>query len=268
MSFWIAVKLFLSEHVIEFIKGVIVSFAEDGFKAGIKKIFGRDKDIVQESLGSIEEKLDYIQKMILGNNSHTSIRDIAGELNRLISSLHIKTTHEILLKLRAEIPTSDQHSLSVVDYALGCCSRYINKDSCLSEFDRAYKEMISAERRDTDIIGGKLYCLCLEGKTAEALRMSNSLKGLDRAHIWAWIPDLYFAEDIEKAFHQLPEEIKANPAILANACLLQRQQISLCVDITQYQVEELETLEYENIPLWMFNLSGWYIWSAAITKMT
>lgn len=253
MSIWIAVKLFLSEHALEFIKDVIMSFAEDGFKAGIKKLCGKDKDSVQVSLGSIQEKLDHIEKKLKSNN--TSIREIAGKLNGLISSLHIKTAHEVLLKLRAEIPISDQYSLSVVDYALGCCSRYVNKDSCLAEFDRAYAEMIGAGRHDADIIGGKLYCLCLEKNTTEALRMSNGLRELDRSHIWAWIPELYFAKDIKTVYNQLPEDIKANPEILANACMLQRQQISLCVDISTYQVEEPEILEYENIPIWLFNLS-------------
>ena len=241
------------EHGLGFIKDVLVAFAEDGFKAGIKRLFGK-KDPVQEKLGSLEEKLDFLVKKA-GSNSNVTIREIAGQLKGLITSLHIKTAHDVLLRLRSDIPTSDQYTLSVIDYALGCCSRYVDKESCLAEYGRAYTEMVGAERRDADIIGGKLYCLCLEKNKIEATRMANGLKELDRNNIWAWIPELVLADDIEETYNKLPEDVKSNPAVLTNACIMRKQQTSLCVDIATYQVEGPNTLEYENIPMWVFNLS-------------
>ena len=254
MSILFSIKTFLLAEAPGFIKEVLVAFAEDGFKAGIKRFFCKKEDPVLEKLGSFDEKLDYLVKKA-GSNSNATIREIAGQLNGLITSLHIKTAHEVLLKLRSDIPASDQYTLSVIDYALGCCSRYVNKDSCLAEFCRAYTEMIGAERRDADIIGGKLYCLCLENNKTEALRMANGLKELDRTNIWAWIPELVLADDIEDAYNKLPEDVKSNPSVLANACMMRRQQTSLCVDIATYIVDGPEKLEYENIPVWVFNLS-------------
>lgn len=254
ISVWLAIKAFLIEKAPGFINDVLVAFAEEGFRAGIKRIFCKKKDPVQESLGSLEEKVDFlIQKA--GSNSNATIREIAGQMNGLVSSLHIKTAHDVLLKLRSDIPTSDQYTLSVIDYALGCCSRYVNKDSCVAEFGKAYNEMIGAERRDADIIGGKLYCLCLEKKTNEALRMANGLKELDRTNIWAWIPELVLSNNIDEAYRKLPDEVKKNPAVLSNACMIRKEQTSLCVDIATYQVAEPETLEYDNIPIWVFNFS-------------
>ena len=194
MAVWIAIKTFLLAEAPGFIKDVCVAFAEDGVKAGVMRLFGKKKDPVQETLSSLEEKVDFLVRKA-DANSNVTIREISGQLKGLITSLHIKTAHDVLLKLRSDIPTSDQYTLSVIDYALGCCSRYINKESCLAEFDRAYTEMIGAERRDADIIGGKLYCLCLEKKETEALRMANGLKELDRSHIWAWIPELVLADN-------------------------------------------------------------------------
>lgn len=254
MSVLITIKTFLLAKAPGFIKDVLVASAEDGFKAGIKRIFGKKKDPVQEKLGSLEEKLDFLVKKA-GSNSNATIREIAGQLNGLITSLHINTAHEVLLKLRSDIPTSDQYTLSVIDYALGCCSRYVNKESCLAEYNRAYTEMIGAERRDADIIGGKLYCFCLEKNKIEAHRMANGLKELDRSSIWSWIPDLVLADDIEVAYKLLPEDVRSNPAILANACMMRKQQTSLCVDLDTYQVDGPQTLEYDNIPIWVFNLS-------------
>lgn len=254
MAVWIAIKTFLLAEAPGFIKDVCVAFAEDGVKAGVMRLFGKKKDPVQETLSSLEEKVDFLVRKA-DANSNVTIREISGQLKGLITSLHIKTAHDVLLKLRSDIPTSDQYTLSVIDYALGCCSRYINKESCLAEFDRAYTEMIGAERRDADIIGGKLYCLCLEKKATEAHRMANGLKELDRSHIWAWIPELVLADNIEDAYNKLPDEVRQDPAVLANACMMRKEQTSLCVDLATYQVAGPETLEYENIPIWVFNFS-------------
>lgn len=254
MSVLLVIKKFLLAEAPGFIKDVIVAFVQDGFKAGIQRLFGKKNDPVQEKLGSLDEKLDFLVKKA-GDNSNVTIREIAGQLKGLITTLHIKTAHDVLLKLRSDIPTNDQYTLSVIDYALGCCSRYVNKDACLAEYGRAYTEMIGAERRDADIIGGKLYCLCLEKNKIEATRMANGLKELDRANIWAWIPELVLADDIEEAYNKLPEDIKSNTLVLANACMMRNQQTSLCVDIATYQVDGPNTLEYENLPIWVFNLS-------------
>lgn len=255
MSIWVTIKVFILANVIGLIKEVVVAFATDGVKAGLKRILcGKKKDPVVEAVGTLNNKVDYLICRTKAN-PNASIREIAQQLQGLISNLHIRTAHYILLKLRTNIPTSDQYTLSIVDYALGCCSRYINKESCLAEFDRAYTEMTVAERRDADIIGGKLYSLCLKKKKDEALRMANGLKELDRNHIWAWIPELVMANDIEEVYRKLPEDIKSNEAVLANACMMRKTQTSLCVDIETYKVEEPESLEYENIPIWVFNFS-------------
>lgn len=255
MSILIAIKAFILAHVIDFVKDVAVAFAADGVKAGLKRMFcGKKKDPVQETIGTLDGKIDYLISLSKVNPNAT-IREIAQQLQGLISNLHIQTAHDILLKLRSNIPTSDQYTLSIVDYALGCCSRYINKEACLAEYDRAYTEMIGAERRDADIIGGKLYSLCLEKKNTEALRMADGLKELDRNHIWAWIPELVMADDIEEAYNKISEEYQRKQEVLANACMMRKAQTSLCVNIETYKVEGPESLEYENIPIWVFNFS-------------
>lgn len=255
MSVLLAIKTFLIAKAPDFFKEVALSFATDGAKGGIKRIFcGKPKDPVLENVKTLNEKVDFLISQTANNNNAT-IREIAGQLQGLVSNLHIRTAHDVLLKLRNNTPTSDQLTLSLIDYALGCCSRYVNKEACMAEFDRAYREMIGAQRRDPDIIAGKLYCLCLEKKKDEALQMANGLKGLDRIHIWAWIPELVLSDDIESTYNQLPDDIKANATVLANACMIRKDNISLCVDLFKYQVSGPEQLSYENIPVWIYNLS-------------
>lgn len=255
ITIWLAIKAYLIAKAPEYVKDVVESFVTDGIKAGLKRLFGgKKKEPVLDAVNTLDAKMDYLISLSK-SNSNATIREIAQQLNGLISSLHIRTAHDVLLKLRLNIPTSDQYTLSIVDYALGCCSRYVSKESCLAEYDRAYREMIGAERYDPDIISGKLYCLCLEKKSDEAIRMANGLREHDRNNIWAWIPSLVLADNIEETYSKLPEDIKANTVILANACMMRREETSLCVDIFKYKVARPVTLEFENIPIWIFNLS-------------
>ena len=247
MSIWTIV----TTHLIAFFREVLIAFATDGAKAGIKRIV---RGMKKEATNTLEAKIDYLINQSK-STSNATIREITQNLNGLISSLHVCTAHEILLKLRPNIPTSDLYTLSIVDYALGCCSRYISKEACLAEFDRAYKEMIGAQRYDPDIIAGKIYCICVEKNKTEASRMACGLKGNDRMHPWAWIPELAMADDMKDAYNKLPNEIKANPIVLSTASILNRSNDDFCVDIFQYNVQFPESLEFENIPVWIFNLN-------------
>lgn len=245
----------MMEMIYLFIKEVAIAFATEGLKAGCRRMFRwKKKDPVLKAMGTLDGKMDYLISLS-GVNSNATIREIAQQLNGLISTLHVRTAHDVLLKLRPNIPTSDQYSLSIVDYALGCCSRYYCKDSCMAEYDRAYREMIGSERYDPDIIAGKLYCNCLENKKDEALRMAMGLRNFDRTQAWAWIPELFFSENAKEEYDKLPDDIKANPVVLATSCMLHRGEVDFCVDIFKYQIQWPDSLDYENIPVWIFNLS-------------
>ena len=63
------------------------------------------------------------------------------------------------------------------------------------------------------------------------------------------------ADDIEEAYNKIPEEYQRKQEVLANACMMRKAQTSLCVNIETYKVEGPESLEYENIPIWVFNFS-------------
>ena len=78
----------------------------------------------------------------LAKESSAIIRDAADELEPLIKSLHVKTAHQVLDNLRATVKADDRKTLSRIDFYRGCCSRYINKDQCLSEYNHAWQEMV------------------------------------------------------------------------------------------------------------------------------
>ncbi len=139
ITIWLAIKAYLIAKAPEYVKDVVESFVTDGIKAGLKRLFGgKKKEPVLDVVNTLDAKMDYLISLSK-SNSNATIREIAQQLNGLISSLHIRTAHDVLLKLRLNIPTSDQYTLSIVDYALGCCSRYVSKESCLAEYDRAYR---------------------------------------------------------------------------------------------------------------------------------
>ena len=190
----------------------------------------------------------------LAKETSAIIRDAADELEPLIKSLHVKTAHKVLDNLRTTVKADDRKTLSRIDFYRGCCSRYINKDQCLSEYNLAWQEMVDDGVYDPEIVGAKIYVHCINKDQNAATLAANKLKSVCRTNIWAWIPDLLFSEDLTTAFESLPQDID-RLLVLANSCMLGNNKKSLGVDINKYNVQLPEDLTFDNIPLWSFNVS-------------
>lgn len=88
------------EMIYLFIKEVAIAFATEGLKAGCRRMFRwKKKDPVLKAMGTLDGKMDYLISLS-GVNSNATIREIAQQLNGLISTLHVRTAHDVLLKLR------------------------------------------------------------------------------------------------------------------------------------------------------------------------
>lgn len=190
----------------------------------------------------------------LAKETTAIIRDAADELEPLIKTLHVNTAHQVLDKLRTTVKADDRKTLSRIDFYRGCCSRYINKDQCLSEYNHAWQEMVDDGGYDPEIVGAKIYVHCINKDQKAATLAANQLKSINRTNIWAWIPELLYSEDITTAYESLPRDID-RLLVLANSCMLGNNMKSLGVDIYTYNVQLPEDLTYDNIPLWSFNVS-------------
>ena len=190
----------------------------------------------------------------LAKETTAIIRGAADELEPLIKTLHVNTAHQVLDNLRTTVKADDRKTLSRIDFYRGCCSRYINKDQCLSEYNHAWQEMIDDGVYDPEIVGAKIYVHCINKDQKAATLAANKLKSINRTNIWAWIPDLLFSEDLITAYESLPRDID-RLLVLANSCMLGNNTKSLGVDINTYNVQLPENLTYDNIPLWSFNVS-------------
>lgn len=190
----------------------------------------------------------------LAKETTAIIRDAADELEPLIKTLHVNTAHQVLDKLRTTVKADDRKTLSRIDFYRGCCSRYINKDQCLSEYNHAWQEMVDDGGYDPEIVGAKIYVHCINKDQKAATLAANQLKSINRTNIWAWIPELLYSEDITTAYESLPRDID-RLLVLANSCMLGNNMKSLGVDINTYNVQLPEDLTYDNIPLWSFNVS-------------
>lgn len=190
----------------------------------------------------------------LAKETTAIIRDAADELEPLIKTLHVNTAHQVLDNLRTTVKADDRKTLSRIDFYRGCCSRYINKDQCLSEYNHAWQEMVDDGVYDPEIVGAKIYVHCINKDQKDATLAANKLKSINRTNIWAWIPDLLFSEDLITAYESLPRDID-RLLVLANSCMLGNNTKSLGVDINTYNVQLPENLTYDNIPLWSFNIS-------------
>lgn len=210
----------------------------------------------QTQLKDIQDIAHENNSLLQGLAKETSaiIRDAADELEPLIKSLHVNTAHQVLDNLRATVKANDRKPLSRIDFYRGCCSRYINKDQCLSEYNHAWQEMVDDGVYDPEIVGAKIYVHCINKDQNAAILAANKLKSVCRTNIWAWIPDLLFSEDLTAAYESLPQDID-RLLVLANSCMLGNNKKSLGVDINTYNVQLPENLTFDNIPLWSFNVS-------------
>ncbi len=207
-------------------------------------------------LKDIQETVHDTNTLLQGlvNESSQTIRNAVAELKPLIETLHVVTAHQVLDNLRTTIKAEDRKTLSRIDYYRACCSRYINKEQCISEFNLAWQEMIDDGGYDPEIVAGKIYVHCLNKDEKAAKLAAANLKTISRLNVWAWVPDLLFSEDLEKAYQTLPDDID-RLLVLANTCSFGNLKNTLGVDINTYGVQIPENLTYDNIPLWSFNIS-------------
>lgn len=258
-----AIWTFILEKILE---PLGISVLTDATKGGARRIFCRKKIKKEErqreethaGVMELREDVRDIKAMLAAEPSET-IRKAAADLQPLIENLHVKTAHEILSNLRKDIKGEDRKTLARIDYYRGCCSRYVNKESCISEYDLAFQEMVDNSTYnggvyDPDIVAGKVYVYCIKKEKDKCIQMAAKLKQIDRKNIWAWVPDLLFSENLEIAFNSLPEDID-RIAVLANSTQIGNNEKSLGVNIQTYEVQTLKSLTLENISLWLFNLS-------------
>lgn len=207
-------------------------------------------------LKDIQETVHETNTLLQGlvNESSQTIRAAVAQLQPLIETLHVVTAHQVLDNLRTTVKAEDRKTLSRIDYYRACCSRYIKKDQCISEFNHAWQEMIEDGGYDPEVVAGKIYVHCLSKDENAAKLAAAKLKTINRSNVWAWVPDLLFSEDLAKAYQDLPDDIN-KLLVLANTCSFGNLKNTLGVDLDTYEVQIPESLTYDNIPLWSFNIS-------------
>ena len=242
------------------------SILTDATTGGIRHIVCRKKikeeeqqrkethDGVQEALFTIRD----LKEMILSEPSDV-FRKAAADLQPLIANLHVRTAHNIFSDLRKDIKSEDRRTLARIDYYRGCCSRYVNREASISEYNLAYQEMVdnticNGGTYDPDIVAGKVFVLCIGKEKDASIQMASRLKDIERMNTWAWVPDLLFSDDLESAYNNLPEDID-KVLVLANATQIGNNEKSLGVNIQTYDPQIPDTLTFENIPIWLFALS-------------
>lgn len=247
----------LPEILISIAKFLCCKAAEQAVDATVDAAMNHKKNKKEKA------QLKDIQKTVHDNNTllqgllnepSQAIRSVVAELKPLIETLHVVTAHQVLDSLRATVKAGDRKTLSRIDYYRACCSKYINKDQCISEYNLAWQEMNDDGSYDAEIVAGKIYVHCINRDKNAAELAANRLKTINRSNVWAWVPDLLFSEDLDKAYQALPDDID-QLLVLANTCTFGDLKNTLGVDINTYEVHFPEELTYDNIPLWSFNIS-------------
>lgn len=191
----------------------------------------------------------------LAANPNAVIREITNTLGSQIESLHIKTAYNSLSTLRTHIKENDKSTLALIDYNRGQCSKYIDSKRAANEFALAYDEMRSSGESIPDIIGGQIYSYVMSDKKEEALALAEELKRLSYSHIWAWVPELIFAPDLEFAYNSLPANIRQNENVIATAIYHIKDFNTFISEVDSYSIQQLNTITLDNIPQWLLHIS-------------
>ncbi|WP_319505540.1 hypothetical protein [Bacteroides graminisolvens] len=215
-----------------------------------------------EQLGKISDTTERADKkldVVLKRMANKDTIDIVKELAPAINSLHVNTAYRLLEKLRVVVIREsypDLPLLATIDYFMGNCKRYVDSKKALEHYEIAYQTAERANYFDCDIAAGQIYVYCKNRNKDKALELAESIKLRDSNNVWAWIPALVFAIDINESLHNVPENAKFGDSLIAIVSMLDNDVFKeIPVDLDTHPVKILDSLTIDNVSMWVFYLS-------------
>ena len=220
-------------------------------------IIHENKQLRSVSLDTVEDVVDAVQKQV-GRGSLEIVKDSLPEIRNCISTLHVNTAYGLLGTMRAEVDKArmpDWSLLARIDYLMGACKRFIDKDQCKMHFKRAYDEMDKSGTFDKEIVAGRICEACKENDSLLATALSKELREHDNQNIWGWIPFVLESRDLKADIDRLPNEIKDKNKLLAEVLSLGRQDVLEAQNALTLVIPEMEVMTIDNFVLWPYWLS-------------
>lgn len=177
-----------------------------------------------------------------------------------IRNLKIKTAYTYLTTMKKEVDASfsqDYELKAELLYWMGCCSRYSElSDRCRNEYKQAFELMEMTSHDNANVLSGIVFVCCREENEVDAMKYAKRLQSEDKENPWGWVPFLHFAEDLHIAFSDLKTKTNNPELVLATELMIRSKETVMLPELMKgYHQEQLTELTYDNLPLWVLNLS-------------
>lgn len=207
--------------------------------------------------GTLDEVVKAVTTQV-GRGSLEIVKNLLPEIGKCLKSLHVNTAYGLLEKLRTEVDNArmpDWSLLSRIDYLMGACKRYTDKELCNKHYLLAFEEMEKAGMFDKEIVCGRIFLACRMDDLEVANKLAGELKGRDKVNIWAWIPTLLESESLKEEIASLPSGVANNDKLYAELLSMNRQDILEAQDALSLTVPELKVMTLDDFVLWSYWLS-------------
>lgn len=224
----------------------------------IKHIEGLSETI-DETTKDSNKKINQVLGLLQGKQNEV-IQHLLPITIKSISNLKIRTAYTYLTTMKNEVDASfsqnDELKAELL-YWMGCCSRYLGvSDRCRNEYKQAFELMEIMGHDNTNVLSGIVFVSCREENEADAKKYAERLQKEDEENPWGWVPSLHFADDLHIAFIELKTKTNNPELVLATELMIRSKETVMLPELMKgYHQEQLTELTYDNLPLWVLNLS-------------
>lgn len=207
----------------------------------------------------VKDSHSMLETITVKTASNTIISNLIPQIKKNINKLYLKQGHENFEALESELKkasTLDYQLLAYIEYYKGLCSRYTAKANSIQEFNKAFEYMQKTDIYNNRIVEGKIYACIVDRQKEEAIKLSRGLRERDYLNYWAWIPEVFFADNPTETFKQLPNELKDDELFIANLAILGCSfNLLEIIDLETYSYTIPEKFTFENLPLWLYYIT-------------
>lgn len=214
-------------------------------------------DKIQEDTQELKNSRDLILERLDKANS-ASIKHLLPVFRKDIEALNVKSANQYLDKIQEEVKLNypnDKALLASIYCYKARCVRFIKGVDSKPIFEKAYALMSESGEIIPEVVEGALFVNCIKRNFEVSKQLAKDLYEIDSNNPWCLVPQLLFSDDYEKECRQIPDSIQKTYAIGIVVTLGGTTAQSFGFDISTYKINPLESITYDNIPLWILNLS-------------
>lgn len=214
-------------------------------------------DKIQEDTQELKNSRDVILERLDKANS-ASLKHLLPVFRKDIEALNVKSANQYLDKILEEVKvnySNDKALLASIFCYKARCVRFIKGVDSKPLFEEAYALMSESGEIIPEVVEGMLFINCVKRNAEMSKQLAKELSDIDSNNPWSLVPQLLFSDDYGKECRKIPDSVRKLYAIGIVIMLGGTTAQSFGFEISTYKINSPESITYDNIPLWILNLS-------------